>query len=80
MITKAEFKNNIWQIGQTVPSYKLSVGDKIWCPVSTSNHLLLEVEYHNVTELRSQCCWALTVGTTCTYKYCYASDGSKCCC
>ena len=78
-VTKAVLENNQWQIGDTVHSSELKVGDKIWWPNGMANHVLLQVEYHNVTATRNNCCWSVSVGfpEICKVKYCC---GTGCCC
>ncbi len=70
-------ENNIYVKGPIVHSSKLNVGSHVWWPIESEKMAVLEVEHHNVTEYKDNCCWSIEVGTSCVYKYCC---GTGCCC
>lgn len=63
--------------GSVIASDMIKLGSTVFHPIGENKHIVLPVEHYNVTDTRNNCCWAITLGTTCTYKYCC---GVGCCC
>lgn len=70
-------ENNIWNVGPIVSSFELEKGSYVWLPdqdyfpnfgkfgkfpTTSTTMRVVQIEYYNVTEHRSNCCIGVEVG------------------